>query len=126
MDAHDPAAITAPGVLDLPRTGVRFTRIIPLALSARVPSVYFLSFSAFPCGRFTCSESRFCIASEDSMKVASRKNITSIIGMISMRPLRYVLGLRSFMGVTLLVQTDVIDQACAEALHFVHRLRLHS
>ena len=58
----------------------------------------------------------------DSMNVTSKKNITSIIGMISMRPLRYVLGLRSFMGATLLIQTDMIDQTCTKTLHFIHRL----
>jgi hypothetical protein len=39
-----------------------------------------------PCGRLTVIELRLCIDSDASIQVTSRKNITSIIGMISIRP----------------------------------------
>src|SRR6185437_70475 len=94
-------------------------------VSVSVTGVLAWSFSASPWGRFTCNESRFCSDNEDSMNVASRKNITSIIGMISIRPLRNTLGLRSFMGI-LLVKANVIDQARPKTLHLVHCLGLQA
>src|SRR5260370_1069038 len=74
---------------------------------------------AGPRGRSTASEWRFCKDSDASMKVASRKNITSIIGMISMRPRRRLRGLRSFIFPPHRVEADVVDNARAEPLHLI-------
>ena len=77
--------------------------------------------------RFTGNELSLCIDSDASMNVANRKNMTSIMGMISMRPRRAVLDLRRFIEfllLLLLIQTDVIDQSGTEPLHLIQRLRL--
>src|SRR5208282_814836 len=58
------------------------------------------------------------------MNVASKKNITSIIGIISMRPLRRARDLRNFIVDRLSIESDMIDHPSAEALHLVHHLRL--
>src|SRR5260370_11686706 len=58
------------------------------------------------------------------MKVASRKNITSIIGMISMRPRRRLRGLRSLIVHPRRIEPDMVDETCPEPLHLVHDLGL--
>jgi hypothetical protein len=57
-----------------------------------------LQIGSVPLGRLTVIELRLCIDSDASMNVTSRKNITSIIGMISIRPRREPRPLRSFIA----------------------------
>src|SRR5208283_3149804 len=82
--------------------------------------------SARPWGRLTASECRFCIDSEASINVTSRKNITSIIGMISIRPRRCWRDLRSFMGTLLqtISHSDVVHHSRSQPFHLVEHLRL--
>ena len=80
---------------------------------------------AWPRGRFTASECRFWSESEASMNVASRKNMTSIIGMISMRPAAALARGRSFTTrLSWPFEPDVVDDPRAELLHLVHDLGL--
>src|SRR5690349_5704613 len=96
----------------------------PARVTVSVTGCCACSGCALPRGRSTASECRFCSDSDASMKVARRKNITSIIGMISIRPLRRARDLRSFIAGPPLVETDVVDEARAQPLHLVHDLRL--
>jgi len=50
--------------------------------------------------------------------------MTSIIGMISIRPRRDLRTLGTRMVLSLLVEPDVIDQASSEALHLIHETGL--
>src|SRR5258708_24311523 len=105
-------------------TGVSFSTMSPARVTVSVTGCCACSGCALPRGRSTASECKFCSDSDASMNVASRKNMTSIIGMISMRPLRRARDLRNFMAAPPLVETDVIDEAGAEPLHLVHDLGL--
>src|SRR6266404_4317038 len=58
------------------------------------------------------------------MKVASKKNITSIIGMISIRPRRRLRGLRSFIVHPRRIEPDMVDETCPKPFHLVHDLGL--
>src|SRR5271157_2290479 len=102
-------------------TGTSFTRTLPSFVTVSVMDTRVWIGSARPCGRFTCSECRFCIVREAIMKVASRKNMTSIMGMISIRPRRDLRTLGIRMVMSLLVEPDVVDEACPETLHLVHK-----
>src|SRR5260221_129654 len=105
-------------------TGVSFSTMSPARVTVSVTGCCASSGCALPRGRSTASECKFCSDSDASMNVASRKNITSIIVMISMRPLRRARDLRNFMAAPPLVETEGIDEAGAEPLHLVHDLGL--
>src|SRR5271157_3793502 len=102
-------------------TGTSFTRMLPSFVTVSVIDARVWIGSALPCGRFTCSECKFCIVREAIMKVASRKNMTSIMGMISIRPRRDLRTLGIRMVMSLLVEPDVVDEARAETLHLIHK-----
>jgi hypothetical protein len=66
------------------------------------------------------------MGNEAGMNVTSKKNITSIIGMISMRPCRDRRDLRRFKthpAFRAFAKACVVDQPCAET---PHSWRLHS
>src|SRR5476649_664848 len=97
------------------------------AVTVSVMAVLACIGAACPRGRLTGSECRLCIESDASMNVTSRKNITSIIGMISMRPCRGLRDLRSFKthrAFRAFAKAYVVDQPRAETLHLIKRLGL--
>ena len=78
-------------------TGVLSRKSLLSGVTVSVTGVLAFIGSAAPWGRSTLTEFRCCIESDASIKEASRKNITSIMGMISIRPRLGWRLLRSFM-----------------------------